>query len=395
MQYAPQTALIRRVHPGHWRALDRLAAVAYGLVVALYLSKHADSPAAVLGALAGAVCFAWPIAGRRRQPIASACLLLAAFAVTGPTDPSSAVLALVPLAYVLYGIATASRPRNAVIMLAVAEAAAWSTASPDFRHTGAAVLFSVLYLTCWTVGYVVGMHRRYTRDLLRTQAELADVQQEATLRSVTEQRMLIARELHDVVAHHMSVITVQAVFGGLVAEDDPPKARAALAAIETAGRQTLAEMRRLLDVLRTEEAGAAPKTASLTPAPGLTDLDRLIEQTALAGVHVELTVDGTARGLPAGVDLSAYRIVQEALTNVVKHADTGTAQVRIGYHDDSLTIEVCDPGTGGTAQAAPAGRGLTGIRERVQLYGGELQAGPAPGRGFTVMARLPLDTEAT
>lgn len=395
MQLAPQAAVLRRVHPGHWRALDRVAAVAYALVVALYLTKHADGPVTVLGALAGAVCFAWPIAWRRRRPIASATLLVAALAVTGPTDPSSAILALVPLAYVLYSIATECRPRNAVITLAVAQAAAWSTALPDFEHTGGATLFSVLYLTVWAVGYVVGMHRRYTRDLLRTQAELAGAQLESTRRGINEQRMLIARELHDVVAHHMSVITVQAGFGALVAEADPQRARASLEVIETTGRQTLAEMRRLLDVLRTEESDAATQTASLTPAPGLMDLDQLIRQAALAGVQVELTIAGTPRALPAGVDLSAYRIVQEALTNVVKHANIATARVHIDYRDDGLVIKVSDAGPGRRrAEVTSTGRGLIGLRERVQLYGGEFQAGPAPGGGFTVTARLPQDAEA-
>ncbi|WP_194891771.1 sensor histidine kinase, partial [Catenulispora pinisilvae] len=346
MQFAPQAAVIRRVRPGHWRALDRLAAGAYALLVASYLAKHADSPAAILGALAGAACFAYPIAWRRRQPMAAAALLLAAFAVTAPTDPSSAILALVPLAYVLYTVATDCRPRNAVLMLAITQTAAWSTALPDFQHTGAAVFFSVLYFTVWTLGYIVGMHRRYTGDLLRTQAELADAQLEATRRSVTEQRMLIARELHDVVAHHMTVITVQAGFGSLVLEDDPQKARAALEAVETAGRQTLSEMRRLLEVLHTEPVGVSAQIASLTPAPGLADLDQVVKQVAQAGVRVELTITGAPRALPAGVDLSAYRIVQEALTNVVKHAGTGTARARIDYRDDGLVIEVCDSGPG-------------------------------------------------
>ena len=394
MQSAPQAAVFSRVHPAHWRVLDRVAAVAYALTVALYLTKHADGPVTVLGALTGAVYFAWPIVWRRRQPIASAVLLVAALAVTGPTHPSSAVLALVPLAYVLYSIASECRPRNAVIMIAVAQAAAWSTALPDFEHAGGAVLFSALYLIVWAVGYVVGMHRRYTRDLLQAQAELAGAQLESTRRSITEQRMLIARELHDVVAHHMSVITVQAGFGALVAEADPQRARAALDVIQTAGRETLAEMRRLLDVLRAEEPGAATQTASLTPAPGLRDVDQLIKQTALAGVQVELTIVGTPRALPAGVDLSAYRIVQEALTNVVKHADTATARVHIDHRDDGVVIEVSDTGPDRhQSDVTTTGRGLIGLRERVHLYAGEFQAGPAPAGGFTVTARLPRGAE--
>ena len=177
----------------------------------------------------------------------------------------------------------------------------------------------------WAVGYAVGQHRAYERQLLQERARQAQEELARARRGVIEERMRIARELHDVVAHSMSVITVQAGYGHLVIDRDPGQARAALGAIETTGRQALTEMRRLLGVLRADDGDDA---AALTPAPGLADLDRLVAQTAGAGVRVELEITGRPRPLPSGIELSAYRIVQEALTNVVKHADVPASRVR-------------------------------------------------------------------
>lgn len=388
---APRAALIGRVRPSHWRALDRVAAGAYALMAALLLTKHTQAPVPILAGLAGAVLVAAPIAVRRQHPLGSAAVLVTALAIAGPASRNLAFAALIPLTYVLYSVASDSRPRTAAIMLVLAVAAGWTTVLPGSHGRGAAVLFSVLYLIVWAVGLMVGMHRRYTAHLLRAQARLAQAQLQDTRRGITEQRMLIARELHDAVAHTMSVITVQAAFGALVVQDDPLKARAALEAIESVGRQTLTEMRRLLDVLRIEDPEAEPESAWLTPAPGLADFDRLIEQTALAGVRVDLTITGAPRALPSGVDLSAYRIVQEALTNVVKHAATADARLQITFCDDSVVVEICDAGPARpvSATAAP-GRGLIGMSERVHLYGGDLQTGPTPEGGFRVRARLPL-----
>jgi signal transduction histidine kinase len=193
-----------------------------------------------------------------------------------------------------------------------------------------------------------------------------------------------------VVAHSISVIAVQSGVGAHVAHAQPEEAAKALAAIEATSRAALTELRRLLGVLRQE----GEPQGSLVPVPGLGDLDALLAEVARAGLAVRLRVEGTPSPLPAGVDLSAYRIVQEALTNVVKHAGPARAQVTIGYHDQDVTVEVTDDGRGVVAPTgdgrAAVGHGLIGMRERVAVFGGDLEVGPRPGGGFRVAVRLPL-----
>jgi signal transduction histidine kinase len=400
--------LLAWVRPPVWRAADRAAAVVYGVAAALLLAKHAHGVLALAGAVTAAVAVAWPVTGRRRSPLGAFAVAAAAVAALALWQPRSVAAGLVPLGYVLYAVAARSRPRAAVLALLAALAAAAATALPDFRHLGAAALFGPLYITVWTIGYAVGMHRRYTSRLVRGQAQLARAQVDQARRELIEQRITIAREVHDVVAHHMSVITVQAGYGGLLLDEaaDPratARARDALAVIETTGRQALDEMRRLVSVLRAADAGAreysepgsAAAAAGLVPAPGLDDLPRLLGQASNAGVEVELTTTGNARPLPPGEDLAAYRIIQEALTNVMKHSGAAAARVHLGYGEDKLTIDVADEGPANGRPAAPVGlprpgRGLAGMRERAQLYGGDLRAALTDRGGFRVTARLPL-----
>jgi signal transduction histidine kinase len=246
-------------------------------------------------------------------------------------------------------------------------------------------------LASWLAGVLVRGRRRAAALTEHNQAL-----QHQTEQAVTEERARIARELHDIVAHHLSVVVLQAA--GARASGRAPDGT--LEKIENSGRQALTEMRRLLGMLREpdEEPG-------LTPQPGLGELPALAESVRAAGLPVHLVVDDHVAPLPAAVDVSAYRIVQEALTNVLKHAGSARAMVSIGYVDDSVTIEVTDDGPGPQATdlvwadlawadlastgPARAGRGLTGMRERVALFGGELRAGPRPDGGFTVRARLP------
>jgi len=241
----------------------------------------------------------------------------------------------------------------------------------------------------WLLGHFVGVRRAYIAQLERT-AELERARAELARRAVAEERLRLARELHDVVAHSISVIAVQSGVGAHVAATQPEEAAKALAAIEATSRAALIELRRLLGVLRQE----GEPQGDLAPVPGLADLDALLAEVAKAGLGVRLRVEGTPSQLPAGVDLSAYRIVQEALTNVVKHAGPARAQVTIGYRDQEVTVEVIDDGRGVTVPTgdgrARVGHGLIGMRERVQVFGGDLETGPRPGGGFRVAVRLPF-----
>jgi signal transduction histidine kinase len=202
--------------------------------------------------------------------------------------------------------------------------------------------------------------------------------------AVAEERRRIARDLHDVVAHGVGVMTVQAGAARLLLENDPGRAREPLLAVEEAGRQALAELRRLLGMLRRDE-----RDPGLRPQPGLGDLEELVARARRAGLPVELVIEGAPVPLPAGVDLAAYRIVQEGLTNTRKHAGPARACVAVRYGPEALELEISDDGRAGAN--GEGGHGLVGMRERVALYGGRLETGPRPDGGFTVRAHLPLE----
>ena len=252
-----------------------------------------------------------------------------------------------------------------------------------------------VFTVAWTIGIALRARRESVELRVREADERAKVERQSAARALAEERLRIAQELHDVVAHSMSVIAVQAGVGAHVLDDRPEQARAALEAISATSRGTLTEMRRLLGVLRGDDGAR-----SNAPAPGLTDLPRLVEDVRAAGVPVTLTVVGdSACDTNPGVELSAYRVVQEALTNVIKHAGTPThVDVLVSHGDDELTVEVLDDGRGGAALAAPngsgAGHGHVGMRERVELWGGELAVGPVAGGGYRVSARLPFGEES-
>ena len=247
------------------------------------------------------------------------------------------------------------------------------------------------------VGWLAGENTRASRIYARQQAEraaerdaaVAAERAEQVSRALAEERAQIARDLHDIVAHAMSVIAVRSGVARMVIDSDPQQARDALAIIETTTRRSLHEMRLLVGVLRNPE----DHHADLSPVPGLADLDRLIADTAAAGVAAEAEIDGAVRPLPAAADLTAYRIVQEALTNVVRHAGPTRARVRISHRLGEVRVEVTDDGPSGPGPRAMgragSGHGLIGMRERVAMFGGELEAGPHEG-GFRVRARLPI-----
>ncbi|MFE2725884.1 sensor histidine kinase [Kitasatospora sp. NPDC059327] len=254
-----------------------------------------------------------------------------------------------------------------------------------FAHGDGLTVNAVIALLAMAAACMVGLLSRERREhavALRSQ-EVAE--------AVTAERVRIARELHDMVAHSIGIIAVQAGMGSRVIETQPAEAREALRAIEATSRETLAGLRRTLVALRQADPGAADSTrAPRAPAPGLADLERLAAATADAGVHVDLRIGGERRPLPADIDLSAYRIVQEALTNVVRHAGTGHCRVSVDFGDEELSVEIVDDGRGAAASGSAHGFGLVGMRERVGLLHGRLSAGPRPEGGFRVVARVPL-----
>ena len=346
---------------------------------------------AVLPLLIGA-----PLAWRRRAPLLMWTALWAEITVQALlTLKAPAGLELMfPLFVGGYSIAAHSQPRRALAGLAIMipGAVIYILTSHGIRSdllvipphgafaTGqsrdSSVFFVGEILACWMLGVFVRA-RRHEAALAARSAALERQAEQA----VVAERARIARELHDIVAHHLSVVVLQAA--GARASGRP--ADGALKKIERSGREALTEMRRLLAVLREprDEHGRYPQ-------PGVGQLPALADSVRAAGLTVDLVVDGDHGALPAAVDVSAYRIVQEALTNVLKHAGPAHAEVAVGCADGAVTIEVTDDGPGVTAAAGSGGQGLTGMRERVSIFGGELRAGPRPGGGYAVRARLPL-----
>ena len=249
-----------------------------------------------------------------------------------------------------------------------------------------AAFVSLLLAGAWVLGDRARVQRALAVELAERAARLEREQAAEARRAVAEERTRIARELHDVVAHHVSMMVVQAEAGPVATERDPGRAAGAFEAIAATGRQALVEMRRLLGVLR----GDGEPAPSLAPQPGLAQVPSLVEQVGRAGLEVELVVEGQEAPLPAGIDLSAYRIVQEALTNAVRHGASERARVLICYGERDLDLRVWNEGRPAQGDGSPSGRGLLGMQERAHLFGGELSAGPAPDGGFTVVARLPI-----
>jgi signal transduction histidine kinase len=246
---------------------------------------------------------------------------------------------------------------------------------PEELNVAAVVFISLVVGGPWVAGRIV---RRRRLGEARLEREKASAEA-----AIVEERARIARELHDAVAHAISVIVLQARGGRRLLDQEPEEARRALDAIDRTASQALAEMRRLLGLLRENDEQIA-----LAPQPTLARLDDLVAQVRGAGLPVEVYIEGAPAELPPGVDLSAYRIVQEALTNALKHAGPATARVTLRYRDCAIDVEICDDGTGGGNEDG-TGQGLAGIQERVAIFGGEVNSGPRADGGYVVRARLP------
>ena len=329
-----------------------------------------------------------PLALRRSRPVGVLATTLGA-AIAG--DLWFAGFLLPGPVIALYTVA-AHRERRVAIGAAVATAMALlvpAAAGRGVSSAGFAAAMYALFAVAWAAGDNLRTRRAYLAAVEDRAERLERDREEQARRAVAAERARIARELHDVISHNVSVMVVQASAGKDVFDSQPERARTALGSIESIGREALVELRRLLGVVSAEDTGEA---AVFSPQPGLARLPELVEQVGAGGLHVELTVRGEPRDLPAGVDLSAFRIIQEALTNTIKHARASRAHVSLRYAGDGLEVEVIDDGT--ATNGCGRGRGIVGMRERAALVGGELSAGPRPAGGFAVRAWMPLEGPA-
>jgi signal transduction histidine kinase len=366
------------------------------------------------GLVAVTVALAAPLGWARHRPWPALGVLLAAIAATAPLGlRAEQVWPLFVTTDLLVAFVTATRTRRqgltATAAALVVQEATWQVGLvedggphrllvPGF--VALTVLLAVSVVTAWLTGTALRQRREYGETL----------RAHATVQAVTAERLRIARELHDMVAHSIGVIAIQAGAGSRVIDTAPQQARTSLRAIEAASRQTLHGLRRMLDVLRQAEPETTPE--DVTPLAGLADLDRLTATTATAGVTMDVRRHGERRPLPPTVDHAAFRIIQESVTNVIRHAGTRRCRVSIDHRPDELRIEITDDGHDGTAgrrtsgSARPgepssagtgdagSGYGISGMRERVALLNGRFSAGPRSEGGFLVSARLPLPTEA-
>lgn len=250
--------------------------------------------------------------------------------------------------------------------------------------SGDLVFLPALFAMAWLGGLALQQRGARAEEAELRAARLAREREEATRAAIADERARIARELHDVLGHSVSVMTIQASAVRRLLRPDQEKERDALLAVEQTGREALTEMRRLVGILRLSDT--AP---DLEPQPGLAQVTKLVNQTRDLGLDVELQVEGEPVPLPPGLDLTAYRLIQEGLTNARKHSNAQHTEVRLRYGADALEVEVCDDGAGVTA-IHDGGQGLIGMRERVSIYGGQFEAGPRAGGGFRLRARLPV-----
>ena len=319
------------------------------------------------------------VAVRRRHPAVAGWIAIVVSAFVQSWYPSSLLGGGVGWMCDMYAFAVWTSTRTFVTGVAAWWAAIYTLGplAGRFRFSDA-TSFTVI-ATVATVLVRLGIRGRDRR------ADLAEREREVAAReAVVEERARIARELHDAIAHNVSMMVVQAGAERRVLNDEQASTREVLATVESIGRGALTEMRRLVGMLRTDE------NDPLTPQPGLADVPRLIEQVRESGLPVELRIEGEPRELPVGLELSAYRIVQEALTNALKHAGDAHASVHVRYGPESLELEVVDDGAGDAMPVDSGGHGLVGMRERVALYGGRFEAGRRPAGGFTVRVLLPI-----
>jgi signal transduction histidine kinase len=374
--------------------VDRIAAVVFGVAAAVDAGLvHTGARPALTAALSFVMCL--PLGWRRRFPVAAPALVFAlgiAQNVLVASIEDSAVMLFVVLVG-CYGAGAYADGRRAFAGLGacvLGMASVQATFAGPVK-AGEIVWTCAIVTAAWLVGRVVRTRTRLTEELHEAALHAEEAREAATRAAVAEERRRIAREMHDIVAHSVSVMVVQAGGARRILHRDVDRAVEAAERIEDTGRAVLLEMRRLLGIL-----SAGEDEAHHAPQPTLEALDALVEGARTAGLPVALRIDGERRPLPPGVDLAAYRVVQEAITNALKHAGAAATDVCVRYRDDDVEPEVTDRGSGHRRRGhslASGGHGLVGMRERVRVFGGELVTGRRRGGGFEVRARIPLDPD--
>jgi len=378
-----------------WARVDQLVGWALLVEIELQVCLSPGIPNRPMAACGGAV-FGLSVAFRRRWPLRGMFVLLAVLAakpLIGNEGGLSQTVGVMPaLILMVYGMGAFAPPRRSqwVLGLLVVISGANNLLKPGGGLTQAVTAAAIVALAPYALGR--WMRARAARAALdREHAERLDATRELSAETAAyEERTRIARELHDVIAHSVSVMVIQAGGARLVMDAEPARAEVSLLSVERAGRDALAEMRALLGAL-----GDGRDPRALAPQPGLDELHGLLAAAKDSGVEADLHVDGAPAPVSPALDLCAYRIIQEALTNAVKHAAPARADVRVRWQADALELEISDDGAGpGAVSDAPGGHGIAGMRERVALYGGRIDAAAGVGGGFTVTAHLPLAIES-
>lgn len=378
---------IRRFRASLPRADVALALGLFAVKLAFVFTGTLMGGGATPLSIASAAALTLPLAWRRKAPLAAAAVIAAAIVIDDlAAGWDGAVLSFDCAIIAAYSAGAHARQRRAVAALAVLLAANLVDAlgAPGNRAGNLALGIVVFSLVPWLVGQALRRERRRTATMHELARQLEAEREQRAREAVTAERGRIARELHDIVAHAISVIAVQADAATKLLRHDPGRAQQPLETVQATARGALVEMRQLVGLLRDHETDAP-----LEPQPGVADLERLVEHTRQSGLPVSLEINGERRPLPATLDLAAYRIVQEGLTNVRKHAGAAHADVRIRYERDNLDIEVRDNGRPPDTSRG-GGHGLVGIKERVTLLGGAFDARPADDGGFRLHARIPF-----
>ena len=376
-------------------AIDVLVAIVACVAAELELALgHGIQGSAWVNALAAAGA-TLPIALRRRFPLGAAITVAAVVVVQEALNGDLIENSITPLfsaTMVVYGVAAYCDRRRAFVGLVAVLALIWTDVLLADKTVGGDFVFTALLVFGpWLVGRIVATRVELAAELSDKADRLEREQDKQAQLAVAQERSRIARELHDVVAHNVSVMVVQAAAARRMIDHDTTKAKDALGSVEQTGRAALKEMRRMVGML-----GQGEDELLLTPQPSMDELDSLIERAREAGLEVDLEVEGERKRLESGVDLSAFRIVQEALRNTLKHAGPARATIKLRYGDDDVEVDVSDNGRGvraATENGAVTGQGLVGMRERVAMLGGEIEAGYREDGGFGVHARLPLERE--